>query len=413
MMNDRFSAQLRQHLVETAEERAADGQLAALDARLAVTSQRNPLVARLTWFPGRVGPFPSTAVRYGLVALALVIAMVAAVVLGGGTGPSRSTVFEGTWTSTDPLDGSRQTLIVAAGSTPAVQYEDDLATGGACVADAVKRFTADGAGEIAGNRLDVSYPDGGGCGLMTVPVPDMYYVHDPGNDTLVDYLQTTPSADPAFVAGHRSAFWFRVPGVTVQSTQPPATQAPTPVPTSEDAPGTPDCIDLANGGSYTAPVGSMSLTAVVPDAPAIPWQGSRDGFHLAVECGASSPMALFAMTETSVLATSCMPDNLEITSFADAVARLDTPKGDDIADRVDLTIGGHSAARYDITNLTTCPGGFGLWHWTTLGAGETGSLYVIDVDRVLLAIELNRDGSQTPAELEEAWAIAESLQIAP
>jgi hypothetical protein len=29
-----------------------------------------------------------------------------------------------------------------------------------------------------------------------------------------------------------------------------------------------------------------------------------------------------------------------------------------------------------------------------------------------MAIELNRDGNQTQVELEEAWAIVESLQIA-
>ncbi len=128
--------------------------------------------------------------------------------------------------------------------------------------------------------------------------------------------------------------------------------------------------------------------------------------------GSVAPISFFASTATSVLATSCMPDNLEITSFADAVARLEAPTGDDISDRVDLTIGGHAAARYDVSNLSTCPEGFGLWHGTTLGPGETGSVYVIDVDGVLLAIELNRDGSQTPAELEEAWAIVASLQFA-
>ena len=106
-----------------------------------------------------------------------------------------------------------------------------------------------------------------------------------------------------------------------------------------------------------------------------------------------------------------MPDSLEITSFADAVARLDAPTGDDISDRVDLTVGGHPAARYDVIYLSTCPQGFGLWSGTILGPGETGSIYVIDVDGTLLAIELNRDGTQTPAELEEAWAIVESLQI--
>ena len=88
------------------------------------------------------------------------------------------------------------------------------------------------------------------------------------------------------------------------------------------------------------------------------------------------------------------------------------PTGDDISDRVDLTIGGHAAARYDVANLSTCPGGFGLWGGTILGPGETGSIYVIDVEGVLLAIELNRDGTQTPAELEEAWAIVAGLEIA-
>jgi hypothetical protein len=138
----------------------------------------------------------------------------------------------------------------------------------------------------------------------------------------------------------------------------------------------------------------------------------RDVFELSAACARFAPITFHALIGTTVLATSCMPESLEITSFADAVATLDTPTGDDISDRVDLTIGGHPAARYDIVNLSTCPEGFGLWHGSTLGAGETGSLYVIDIDGVLLAIELNRDGFETPAELEEAWAIIASLQIA-
>jgi hypothetical protein len=122
-------------------------------------------------------------------------------------------------------------------------------------------------------------------------------------------------------------------------------------------------------------------------------------------------MSFFAMTGTSVNDGGCMPSSAEITDFADAIARLDTPKGNDISERIDLTIDGRRAARYDVSNLSTCSG-FGLWSGTILAAGETGSIYVIDVDGVLLAIELNRDGSQTEAELEEAWAIIASLQIA-
>ena len=202
--------------------------------------------------------------------------------------------------------------------------------------------------------------------------------------------------------------------------QPPATQMPLPEPTPAATPESTAfaCIDLADGGTYTAPAGTytalpgpVSLTATVPEAPAIPWQGEPDVFYLSAGCGSFSPISVLASIGSDVPATSCMPPSLEITSFADAVARLDTPKGDDISDRVDLTIGGHPAARYDIADLSSCLGGFGLWGGTILGAGETGSIYVIDVDGTLLGIELNRNGNQTPAELEEAWAIVESLQI--
>ena len=94
-MNDRFSAQLRQHLLGVANERPTDGQLAVLKAELAVTAQRHPLVARLAWLPGRIGPFPSAVVRLGLIT-ALVAAVVGAALL---VGSGASTFFAG------PRDG--------------------------------------------------------------------------------------------------------------------------------------------------------------------------------------------------------------------------------------------------------------------------------------------------------------------
>jgi hypothetical protein len=411
MMNDRFSAQLRQHLLQTADERAADGQLAAVVERVAVTGQRLPLVARWTGFPGRIGPFPSAALRYGLVALALVGAAMAVAILSGGTARPASTVFEGTWTSIDRADHSTQTLVVGVGTSPAVHFEDDFATGAACVADAVKRFTADGTGAISGNRLDTSYPGGGGCGLRKVAIPVGHLNYQAASDTLLDQDGLTWTR----VGGGNEPPTSR-PATEPPATEPPATRTPSPVGTPDRTPegstGSSACIDLAQGGTYTAPAGPMSLTATIPDSPVTPWQGEPDAFYLSGGCGAIAPITVAASTATSVLATSCVPDSLAIASFADAVGRLDTPRGVDISDRVDLTIGGHPAARYDISNLSTCPEGFGLWNGTTLGRGETGSVFVIDVDGVLLAIELNRDGTQTPAELEEAWAIVASLQIA-
>jgi hypothetical protein len=517
-MTDRFDAQLRQHLLGTAEERPAEGQLTSIVAQVAVTRQRRPLVARLPGFRARIGPFPA-AVRFGLIALCLVLAAVAGAILAGGSPTPPSTPFEGTWTTVDRPDGSTMNLYVGAGPTPTVRFEDLHATGAVCVSDEVKVFTADGVGEIARERLEATFPNGGGCGFETVSIAGVY-VYDPEADTLRDQdgliwtrvsggdgppltLPPGPSpspgavfegswtaTDPAdqstltLIVGEGAApvvqfqddlatgagcaadevkvfradgvgeidgsrlvvsypngggcglilvpiggvydydavtdtlgdadgvTWTRVPA----GGDPPPTLQPAPSP----RPGqtfTAACIDLAQGGPYTAPVGSLSgpgpvsLTATVPTSPAVPWRGLRDTFNLLSSCEGAAAMSFFAQIATSVNDGGCMPSSADITDFADAIARLDSPKGNDISDRIDLTIDGHPAARYDISNLSTCSG-FGLWSGTILGPGETGSVYVIDVDGVLLAIELNRDGTQTQTELEEAWAIIASLQIA-
>jgi hypothetical protein len=394
MMNDRFSVQLRQHLLETANERPGDGQFATIVGDVAATPQRRPLIARLSELRVRIGPVPA-AVRYGLIALALVLAAVAGGILAGGGTPSPSTPFEGTWTAIDVPDGSTMNLYVGAGPTPAVRYEDLLATGDVCRNDEVKVFTADGVGEITRRRLEVTFPNGGGCGLETIPIAATY-TYDQNADTLTD---------------QDGIVWTRIAGgdaaVPTLVPEPSSSSVPSPTPGTVFAEG---CIDLTHGGTYTAPAGAMSLTAIVPATPAVPWQGSRDLFALAGACDDVSPIAFFASMETSTFEMSCIPDSPEITTFADAVARLDTPKGEDISPRIDLIIDGHPAARWDIVDLSTCSG-FGLWHMTTIGAGETGSIYVIDVDGVLLEMELNRDGSQTLTELEEAYAIVASLQI--
>jgi hypothetical protein len=410
MMNDRFSAQLRQHLVENANEHPAEGQFAAIVGQVAVTAQRRPLLA---WLPGyrvRIAGLPA-AVRYGLLAVTLVLAALAGAILAGGGGPRPSTPFEGTWTTIDVPDGSTMNLYVGAGTTPSVRFEDLFATGEACIADQTKVFTADGVGEISGNRLDATFPNGGGCGLETVAIAGTY-VYDPDADTLVD---------------QDAIVWTRVPRgdgpLPTLSPQPTADPSPTPSPTRSPTlrptrTQTPaatllgGCIDLTHGGTYTAPdlAGSMSVTAIIPARALIPWYGSPDTFELAGSCVDGSPVAFHVSGATGVNDGGCMTSTAEIADFADAIARLDAPKGTDISDRIDLTIDGHPAARYDISDLSICPG-FGLWNGTILGEGETGSVYVIDVDGTLLEIELNRDGNQTPAELEEAHAIIASLQF--
>ncbi len=257
-MNDRFSSQLRQHLVETANERPAEGQLAAVVDAVATTRQRLPLVARLTWNPGRIGLLPSAAVRFGLVAAALAIAMAAGASLAGGAKPT--TVFEGAWTSTDPGDTSAQILVVGPGNTPAVYFEDGYATGAACVNDPVKRFVARGLGEISGSHLDVAFPDGGGCGLVTVEVAGSYaYIE--ASDTLIDQDQLV---------------WARAISDDRSTTKSPASQAPAPPAPSTPAPSIP--MDAA---TFTSTVHGVSIDypAGWQVRPATePWTGGELSF---------------------------------------------------------------------------------------------------------------------------------------
>ena len=105
-MNDRFAAHLRRHLLDTADERPNDGQLARVIDSVAATRQRNPAAARLTWNPGWIGPIPSAVVRFALIAVALALATVAGAMLAGGTTTPPSTVFEGTWTASGSITGS-------------------------------------------------------------------------------------------------------------------------------------------------------------------------------------------------------------------------------------------------------------------------------------------------------------------
>lgn len=183
-MNDRFASQLRWHLHETADDRPAEDQLARVLDGVATTTQRHPAAARLTWDPGRLGHIASVTIRYGLIAAALLLAALAGAGLGGGA-PRPTSVFEGTWITIDPGDGSGMTLVVGPGLTPDVYFEDGYATGRACTDDAVKRFTARGTAAITDHQLVATFPDGGGCGLRTVEVRGEFE-YDPRGDMLID-----------------------------------------------------------------------------------------------------------------------------------------------------------------------------------------------------------------------------------
>lgn len=189
MMNDRFSIQLRRHLLEAADERPADGQLKAVVQRTAVEPQRRPWVVRLRWLLDPVAPFGSVGLRYGLVALALLIAAAMVAILAGGPRPGGGSVFEGRWTSTDPVDASTQTLVVEGGQTPNVHLEDDFSINCERRGDSSTAYVADGPGEILRDRLIARFLSEG-CVIRLGPY-EAYYDYDSATDTLLDYQRIT------------------------------------------------------------------------------------------------------------------------------------------------------------------------------------------------------------------------------
>ena len=410
-MNDKFSAQLRQHLLNTADERPNEGQLAALVDGVAVTRQRHPLVARLTWTPGRIGPFPSTGLRYGLATLALVAVTVGAAVMGGGGGPSGRTVFEGTWTSTDPADVSTLSLIVGSGSAPDIRFEDDNATGPGCRNDAVKHFTADGTGSISDSRLETRFPDGGGCGFMLVPVPAGQFDHDAATDTLRD---------------GEGATWVRVPDGAR-----PATQAPATVPSTLSPEGTPvpppsDCVDLyEDGGTYHVTVGTIPVTATVPAG----WHGSRSQFYLLkAPCGFGGSLKVEAALLTSVYSDACTSRDSEVEATTPAaVIEAFSQQEHVTTGPADITINGYAASRFEFSfpadlDTTECddgtlylapgdPEGLGLYN---IDPGTDLTVYVVDVDGSPVAVTAGLwHEDATPANLAELDEVVASMRFGP
>ena len=183
MMNDQFPTLLRRHIVDNANERPAEGQLEAALRRTTTEPQFRPWVARLRTRP-ELGARLGWQLRYGLAAVALLLALAAAAAIHFGSEANRGTVFEGRWTSTDTPDDSTQTLIVEPGRSPRVHFEDDFSVNCERRGEPSTVFIANGAGEIDGGRLTVDFPSGG-CGIDVPPFVWSYDL-DPGTDTLLD-----------------------------------------------------------------------------------------------------------------------------------------------------------------------------------------------------------------------------------
>lgn len=397
MMNDRFSAQLRQHLVESANERPAEGQIAAILAQVATTPQPRPWVARLPGLRGWIGQYPAAA-RYGLIAVALVLAAVAGAILAVGLQTRPSTPFEGTWTGIDIADGSTLNLYVGAGASPTVRFEDLLSTGTVCSGAPVKVLTANGYGEISGgDRLEVSYPDGGSCGEFTTPFAGVYQ-YDAATDTLVDQ------------AGIR---WIR-PAGSVDQRPPPA---------SPDS--TADCADISDG-TYEVLIGGSMVTADVPPG----WYGLRDEFHLERgSCGARAEARVQVSVVSVVYADACnwRDAGIDVATPDEAAAALVAQTGRETVVPTDFSLAGYLGRRFDITlpaevDAPCDDGTFALWGSPggdgsaapRVPPGRKVSMFLLDVDGQAIAVAATHPiQAATPDANDQVVSIIASIQIEP
>jgi hypothetical protein len=191
-MIDRFSVELRRHLVESADEVVPADRLETIQRLVGVVPQQAPWHVRLRWLVSPWAPYANAGARTAILAAAallLLAATIGMVALGGGSQGARSP-FEGTWTAIDPSDDSVQTLVIGPGPTPEIHYRDAFSASCERAGDASTVFLFDTTGEVQGSRLLV-HETSGGCRIHQVFIGAGTYDYDSVSDVLLDGLNAT------------------------------------------------------------------------------------------------------------------------------------------------------------------------------------------------------------------------------
>jgi hypothetical protein len=135
-------------------------------------------------------------------------------------------------------------------------------------------------------------------------------------------------------------------------------------------------------------------------------------FGLVNTCVRGPAISIGARTIDMAHLNSCVIGrNVVAATFADVVASLSGETAGGVSKPVQLTIGGHDAVRFDVDHLSGCAGGFGLQSGVILGPGESGSIFAIDMDGVVISFELNVADGFTLAQVDEARSIVAGLRL--
>jgi hypothetical protein len=274
-----------------------------------------------------------------------------------------------------------------------VHFEDALATGAACLDDPVKLFTADGFGQVSGTNLTVVYPNGGGCGLLKVPIGTGSLDYDEATDTLLASDGLT---------------WFRPLEGGLLPTQPPGTEAPSPVA---------GCLEIP-GGEVGFDVGGVVALVTLSNK----WHAVDNGFHHLENgaCGSSGSMRLDLGVVSEVYTDSChwigtgtgLGDPTTTTAFS--------AQGFETNRSTEATIAGYPAVRFDFSapvdfDLNACDAQtLRLWgEGPAMDPGLSVTVLLLQVDDVPVGVAATRNADATPAEIAELDAILASLRIVP
>jgi hypothetical protein len=353
-----------------------------------------------------------------------------------------------------PLDGDKASTIwqsadghqwqsiathdFASGTSQEVRI-DDLAgatTGFVAVGDARACF------DCAPEALVWSSLDGRSWSELAAGEP--FNVREPGRTSL-DSVITDGSrfvvggqhdGQPAiWISGAERSHGSLSPTSTAAITE-PSTQPSGPEPAPSSAPATPvaqgACLQFDAPGTYTAKVGSLSVSVAVPATAGQPWVGENDGepqgFSLRkANCGPDAiglPL-IHAYVVDQVYADAChwKGSAVETPTVSQVVAALQAQRNRDAIGPIEAMVGPYRATRFDLSMPATLNAGdcdrdglplVSIWNGEILVRGGIKQVYVADVDGTALAFTVGYyPDEMTTAGLEEIASIIASVRIEP
>lgn len=131
--------------------------------------------------------------KLGVIAAAAMLSALVIVPVSASAAPSP---FVGTWSSTDPVDGSTQHLSIIGGTNLAMFYVDEFATTCVQIGASTTVFTGVLTGRVSGNELNGLWKSAG-CGSRPVlRAADRFvwtFEYDPNTDTLWGAINDGPA----------------------------------------------------------------------------------------------------------------------------------------------------------------------------------------------------------------------------